>query len=203
MASVVNVPRAVFARTVSSLAIITDGLSTSAQGDTESQDETFRTDSPTAFFNTDNGSGNLAAVNGNTEKRKLSDLGKGVELAIPEDQPLHIDATVPTFVTSPPSAGDKSGASGSDSVLADTNVPSPEPAGPVLPRNARFRALARRVGTPLWCCIYILNYLNRSCMLPTHGRLPHKFIRLNLLDRCPPLPYCPNHAIDEIPVNNK
>lgn len=144
MVSMANVPRVVFARTVSSLAIVTDGLSTN-QGDAESQDGNMRTDSP-VMYTADNGSGNLG-INGYTEKRKLSDLGKGIEFAIPEDKPLHLNTQTPLFTTSPPSAGENSGTSGSDSAPGDTSTAIPAPAGPVLPRNARFKAVAKKVST--------------------------------------------------------
>ncbi|KAF8599394.1 hypothetical protein BDV93DRAFT_311967 [Ceratobasidium sp. AG-I] len=142
MASMANVPRAVFARTVSALAIVTDGMS-SNQGDVESQDDNMRTDSPTAMFHTDNGSRYLG-VNGNTEKRKLSDLGKGIELTAPEDKPLYLDTAIPLFTSNPVDASDysKMDATTGTSTSNPANV---EPAGRAVLKSTRFEAIAKQV----------------------------------------------------------
>ncbi|KAG8750778.1 hypothetical protein FRC11_010066, partial [Ceratobasidium sp. 423] len=126
-----------FARTMSSLAIVTDATSTDARGDEESQEGTFRTDSPTAMFHGDNSSGNLG-VNPQSEKRKLSDLGRGNEEPIPENEPLSLDTKIPpTLVVNPPSAVPTTPGS-SSSTSADPG-PSEQPQA-----NARFRALTKR-----------------------------------------------------------
>ncbi|KAG8755214.1 hypothetical protein FRC11_006186 [Ceratobasidium sp. 423] len=122
----------------SSLAIVTDGTSTNARGDEESQDGTFRTDSPTAMFNGGNSSGNLA-VNPQSEKRKLSDLGRSNEEPIPENEPLSPDTKMPpALVVNPPSAVPTTPGS-SSSTSADPG-PSEQPQA-----NARFKALTKRV----------------------------------------------------------
>ncbi|KAF8595381.1 WD40 repeat-like protein [Ceratobasidium sp. AG-I] len=150
MASMVHVPRAVFARTVSTLAIVTDGLSTSNQGDTESQEDNMRTDSPTTMFNTDNGSGNLG-VSGYSEKRKLSDLGRGTEFTIPEDKPLNVSPATPLFTTSPPGAAEylkpteSDGITGASTGASTSNSANAEPAGRAVAKNARFKAIAKQV----------------------------------------------------------
>ncbi|KAG9082401.1 hypothetical protein FRC06_005090, partial [Ceratobasidium sp. 370] len=77
------VPRALVGRSMSALSIANG----SDQRDEESQGGTMRTDSPTNMFGTDNGSGSLG-INVTSEKRKLSDIGKGVEDTIHEDLPL-------------------------------------------------------------------------------------------------------------------
>jgi hypothetical protein len=144
MSSFVNVPRTLVSRTMSSLAIMTDGLNGSDPRDEESQDG-MRTDSPTNMFNTENGSGNLG-VNSNSEKRKLSDIGKGMEDTIHEDKLLVVNTLAPVLTASPPSAG------GSSRLISDEPVPetkkgNTEPAGPTTPRNAKFRAIAKQVST--------------------------------------------------------
>ncbi|KAG8707654.1 hypothetical protein FRC09_001682, partial [Ceratobasidium sp. 395] len=74
MTSLVNVPRTLVGRSMSALSVMIEGASD--HRDEESQDGTMRTDSPTNMFGTDNGSGSLG-INGTSEKRKLSDIGKG------------------------------------------------------------------------------------------------------------------------------
>ncbi|KAG9081947.1 hypothetical protein FRC07_014369, partial [Ceratobasidium sp. 392] len=84
MTSLVTVPRTLLGRSMSALSV-NNG---SDHRDEESQDGTMRTDSPTNYmFGTENGSGSLG-INGASEKRKLSGLGKGVEDTIHEDKPL-------------------------------------------------------------------------------------------------------------------
>ncbi|KAJ1311844.1 hypothetical protein OPQ81_010305 [Rhizoctonia solani] len=138
-----SVPRD-FVRTMSSLAIVTDGTSTDARGDEESQDGTFRTDSPTAMFNADNSSGTLG-VNPQSEKRKLSDLGKGNREPIPENEPLSLDTRMPpSLVVNPPSAVPTTpGSVSTASADAGPSGPSGPAEGPQ--PNARLRALTRRV----------------------------------------------------------
>lgn len=133
MASMANAPRVVFARTVSSLAIVTGELSTT-QGDAESQDDNKRTNPPTAMFTMHSGSGELG-VNGDAEKRKLSDLGKDAEFPIPQDRPLHLNTEGPAAMAGPSSAGNDSTPEG----VSGTSIE------PALPRNARFRAAAKKV----------------------------------------------------------
>ncbi|CAE6405826.1 unnamed protein product [Rhizoctonia solani] len=130
------VPRE-FARTMSSLAIGTDGASTDARGDEESQEDAFRTDSPTAMFHADNSSGSLG-VNPQSEKRKLSDLGRGNKEPIPENEPLSLDTKLsPHILINPPSAVPTT--PGSSSSTAD---PGPSDQSQA---NAKFRALTKRV----------------------------------------------------------
>ncbi|KAG8690095.1 hypothetical protein FRC08_010673, partial [Ceratobasidium sp. 394] len=140
MTSLVNVPRTLVGRSMSALSIMIEGASASDQ---QSQDGTMRTDSPTNMFGTDNGSGNLG-INGTSEKRKLSDLGKGVEDTIHEDLPLVVNTLAPSVMTSPPSAGGSSRVPDDESA-PETAVPTTEAAGPVIPRNTKFRAAAKRV----------------------------------------------------------
>ncbi|QRW18765.1 WD repeat protein [Rhizoctonia solani] len=145
MGSAVDVIKAVprdFMRTMSSLAIVTDGTSSNARGDEESQDGTYRTDSPTAMFNGDNSSGSLG-VNPQSEKRKLSDLGRSNEEPIPEHEPLTLDTrTAPGLVVNPPSAAPTTPGSTSNS----SNSPHVDPGPSEQPQpNARLRALTRRV----------------------------------------------------------
>jgi len=141
MTSLVNVPRTLIGRSMSALSIAVDG---SDHRDEESQDGTMRTDSPTNIFGTDNGSGNLG-INGTSEKRKLSDIGKGVEDTIHEDLPLIVNTlAAPSVITSPPSAGESSKVLDDESAV-EASVPTTEAAGPVTPRNAKFRAAAKRV----------------------------------------------------------
>ncbi|CAE6461644.1 unnamed protein product, partial [Rhizoctonia solani] len=124
-------------RTMSSLAIVTDGTSTDARGDEESQDGAYRTDSPTAMFHGDNSSGSLG-VNPHSEKRKLSDLGKSSKEPIPENEPLSLDTKLsPPTPVNPPSAAPTT--PGSSSTAADAG-PSDQP-----PANAKFKALTKRV----------------------------------------------------------
>ncbi|CAE6472842.1 unnamed protein product [Rhizoctonia solani] len=132
-----SVPRDLISRTMSSLAIVTDGASTDARGDEESQDDAYRTDSPTAMFHGDNSSGSLG-VNGQSEKRKLSDLGRGNKEPIPENEPLSLDTKLsPPIFLNPPSAVPTT--PGSSSSTADAG-PSEQ-----LQRNAKFKALTKRV----------------------------------------------------------
>ncbi|CAE7180293.1 unnamed protein product [Rhizoctonia solani] len=132
-----NVPRDLVSRTMSSLAIVTDGASTDARGDEESQDSAYRTDSPTNMFHGDNSSGSLG-VNGQSEKRKLSDLGRGNEEPIPENAPLSLDTRLsPPILLNPPSAVPTT--PGSSSSTADPGPSEQTPA------NAKFRALTKRV----------------------------------------------------------
>ncbi|KAF8708086.1 negative gluconeogenesis, partial [Rhizoctonia solani] len=145
MGSAVDVIKAVprdFMRTMSSLAIVTDGTSSNPRGDEESQDGTYRTDSPTAMFNGDNSSGSLG-VNPQSEKRKLSDLGRSNEEPIPEHEPLTLDTrTAPGLVVNPPSAAPTTPGSTSNS----SNSPHVDPGPSEQPQpNARLRALTRRV----------------------------------------------------------
>ncbi|CEL57327.1 putative WD repeat-containing protein C343,04c OS=Schizosaccharomyces pombe (strain 972 / ATCC 24843) GN=SPAC343.04c PE=4 SV=1 [Rhizoctonia solani AG-1 IB] len=134
-----NVPRDLM-RTVSTLAIVPDSLNGDSR-DGESQDGTVRTDSPTAMFNTDNGSGNLSA-NTHADKRKLSDLGRGNGETIPEDAPLTLNTNMvpPAIVTNPPNS------SGAPRTPASSSTDSPDvgPAEPSQP-NARLRAVTKRL----------------------------------------------------------
>ncbi|CAE6415966.1 unnamed protein product [Rhizoctonia solani] len=132
-----KVPRG-FARTVSSLAIVTDGASTDARGDEESQDGTYRTDSPTAMFNGDNSSGNLGVIP-QSEKRKLSDLGRSNEEPIPENEPLSLDTRMPSALVVNPPSGVPTTPGSSSSASADPG-PSEQPQP-----NARLRALTKKV----------------------------------------------------------
>ncbi|KAF8599354.1 WD40 repeat-like protein [Ceratobasidium sp. AG-I] len=92
---------------------------------------------PVARLIADNRGGDPEAV-GSTEGKKLLDSGKRVELAIPEDTPLQANTKTPVLNASPPSAGDKSETSGSNSVPGHHSAAAPG-------RNTRFRAVARRV----------------------------------------------------------
>ncbi|KAJ1311872.1 hypothetical protein OPQ81_010331 [Rhizoctonia solani] len=133
-----------FVRTMLSLAIVTDGTSTDARGDEESQGGAFRTDSPTAMFNADNSSGPLG-VNPQSEKRKLSDLGKGNGEPIPENDPLSLDTRMPpSLVVNPPSGVPTTpGSVSTPSADAVASGPSGPAEGPQ--PNARLRALTRKV----------------------------------------------------------
>ncbi|CAE7140865.1 unnamed protein product [Rhizoctonia solani] len=123
-------------RTMSSLAIVTDGASTDAQGDGESQDVTYRTDSPTSMFHEDSSSGSLG-VNGQSEKRKLSDLGRGNEEPIPEHAPLSVNTrSSPPIIVNPPSAVPTIQDSSSSTADAEHTRHTP---------NAKFKALTKRV----------------------------------------------------------
>ncbi|KAG8788488.1 hypothetical protein FRC12_014529 [Ceratobasidium sp. 428] len=142
MTSLVNVPRTLVGRSMSALSVMIEGASD--HRDEESQDGTMRTDSPTNYmFGTDNGSGSLG-INGTSEKRKLSDIGKGVEHTIHEDQPLVVNTLAPVLIASPPSAGASSRVLDDESALETTPIQTTEPAGPVTPRNARFKAAAKK-----------------------------------------------------------
>ncbi|CAE6505272.1 unnamed protein product [Rhizoctonia solani] len=134
-----SVPRDIVSRTMSSLAIVTDGSSTDPRGDEESQEGTYRTDSPTTMLHPENSSSSLA-VNAQSEKRKLSDMGKGNEGPIPENAPLSLNTTLlplPTVVSPP---------SGAPTTPASSSNHSAEP-GPSeqAQRNAKFKALTKRV----------------------------------------------------------
>ncbi|KAG8723338.1 hypothetical protein FRC09_003723 [Ceratobasidium sp. 395] len=145
MTSLVNVPRTLVGRSMSALSVMIEGASD--HRDEESQDGTMRTDSPTNYmFGTDNGSGSLG-INGTSEKRKLSDIGKGVEHTIHEDQPLVVNTLSPIVIASPPSAGASSRALDDESAV-ETPVQT-APAGPVTPKNARFKAAAKKASPNL------------------------------------------------------
>ncbi|CAE6502280.1 unnamed protein product [Rhizoctonia solani] len=136
-----NIPRDIISRTMQPLAIVTDGSSINSRGDEESQEDTYRTDSPTGMFHLDNS--NTLAVNTRPEKRKLSDLGRGNEEPIPEDEPISLNTGLPSLpvVINPPSEA--------LTALASSSNHSAEP-GPSeqAQRNAKFRALTKRVGYP-------------------------------------------------------
>ncbi|KAG8757024.1 hypothetical protein FRC11_004834 [Ceratobasidium sp. 423] len=125
-----SVPRG-FPQTVSSSAIVTDETSIDARGDGESQDGTFRTDSPTAMFNGDNSSGNLG-INPQSEKLKLSDRGGSNKELIPENEPLSLDTKI-----NPPS-GVPTTLGSSSSTSADVD-PSEQPQP-----NAKLGVLTKR-----------------------------------------------------------
>ncbi|KAG8763542.1 hypothetical protein FRC12_008511 [Ceratobasidium sp. 428] len=141
MTSLVNVPRTLVGRSMSALSVVIKGARD--HRDEESQGGTMRADSPTNMFGTDNGTGSLG-INGTSEKRKLSDIGKGVEHTIHEDQPLVVNTLAPVVIASPPSAGASSRALDDESALETTPVQTTEPAGPVTPKNARFKAAAKK-----------------------------------------------------------
>lgn len=141
-------------RMMSSLALMTDGSSTSEHraSDEEAQEGTpvFRTESPINVLDTDNGGGGLG-VSGNREKRKLSDMGKGSTDPIPEDSPLVINAAPPT--TSPPSAGESSN---KDTATTTNEKSAGSPSESFTPKNTRFRAVVKKVSSSLdyWTATY-------------------------------------------------
>ncbi|KAH7345391.1 WD40-repeat-containing domain protein [Rhizoctonia solani] len=134
-----SVPRDIVSRATSTLAIVTDRSSTDARGDEESQESAYRTDSPTVMLHGED-SGSSLAVNAQSDKRKLSDLGKSNEGPIPENAPLSLNTTLPLLpiVINPPS--------GVPSTPASSSNHSAEP-GPSeqTQRNAKFKALTKRV----------------------------------------------------------
>ncbi|QRV90650.1 hypothetical protein RhiJN_18668 [Ceratobasidium sp. AG-Ba] len=145
MTSLVNVPRTLVGRSMSALSIM--GGNGSDHRDEESQDGTVRTDSPTQLFGTDNGSGNLG-IGGNSEKRKLSDLGKSGEGTIHEDRPLVLNTLLPpVLATHPPSAGTSSKGHDDGSALELTPIMGPENLGPPKPENSnvKFKGAVKRV----------------------------------------------------------
>ncbi|KAG8741950.1 hypothetical protein FRC10_002262, partial [Ceratobasidium sp. 414] len=142
MASLVDVPHKFVRHWISALSTTVYFRDRLGPQDAEAQSGTMRTDSPTNMFGTDNGSGNLG-INATSEERKLSDLGKGVEDTIHEDLPLVVNTMAPSLITSPPSAGESSKVLDNESAV-ETSVPTTEVAGPVTPRNAKFREVAKR-----------------------------------------------------------
>ncbi|QRW04758.1 hypothetical protein RhiLY_03757 [Ceratobasidium sp. AG-Ba] len=144
MTSLVNVPRTLVERSMSALSIM--GGNGSDHRDEESQDGTVRTDSPTHMFSNENGSGSLG-IGGNSEKRKLSDLGKTGEDTIHEDRPLVVNTLMaPMLMTSPPSAGTSSRGADDGSALDITPVTAPDHLEPPPPeqRNLKFKGAVKR-----------------------------------------------------------
>lgn len=162
MASLVNVPRTFVGRSVSALSVIIDGVNGSDQRDEDSQEGTVRTESPTHYmFGSDNGSGNLG-VNGNAEKRKLSDIGKTAEDTIHEDRPLVVNTLAPILIASPPSAGGSSKAPDDVSALETTPIMASEPVEPARPGGQKLKGAVRRVShnspRDVYFCAYMRGY---------------------------------------------
>ncbi|KAG9106365.1 hypothetical protein FRC07_008857 [Ceratobasidium sp. 392] len=144
MMSLVNRLRTLVRRPTSALSVATEEGNESNHWDEELRGGTIQTDLPATYmFSTESGSGNLGA-NKTLGGRKLPDIGKGAEDTIYEDRPLVVNVlAAPTATASPPSAG------GSPRLLDDestteTPVQSTEAAGPVAPRNAKFREVTKR-----------------------------------------------------------
>ncbi|CAE6500502.1 unnamed protein product [Rhizoctonia solani] len=136
----VDFTKRVRSRTMSSLAIVTDGLSTNPRGDEESQEGTCRADSPTVMYQAEN---STLAVHAQSEKRRLSDMGKGNQEPIPENESLSPNTTMPSLpiVISPPSEVLTTPAASSN----HSAEPGPSEQAQ---RNAKFRALTKRVIHP-------------------------------------------------------
>jgi hypothetical protein len=130
---------------VNTLVNLVSRPSRNRQRDEESRDGSTRRNSPTCMFTAEDGSRSLG-INVASEKYKLSDLGKGMEDATHEDKLLVVNTLAPVEIASPPSAGGSSRVL-SDEPASETKEGNVEPAGPATPRNAKFRAVARRVIT--------------------------------------------------------
>ncbi|KAG9124842.1 hypothetical protein FRC07_010048 [Ceratobasidium sp. 392] len=136
--SLIEVLQTLVRRSMLALSIATEDADRIEHRDEESQDAVTRTESPTSMFDTDIRSGNFG-ISSMPGKRRLSDVGKGVEDTIYEDQPLTTMNTLPSAVAA------SSLSAGGTPELPDSPTHNRETVVATTSRFGRFRATAQRV----------------------------------------------------------